>query len=283
MPEFAYINGEIHPVERARVSVRDRGFIFGDGVYDVARVYQGQAFRLDAHISRLLRNAGELEFATVLEHEGLSEIVDELLEKSGLVDAMVYMQLTRGVARRKSGFPDAVEPTVFMSVEEIRRGAGALRERGATAILVDDIRWDRNDIKTVNLLPKVMMGERAHREGAYEALYKDADGHVWEGTSTNLFAVVGGALHTPPLGPRVLPGTTRADVLALAECLGLSWREQHLTTEDVLAADELFLTGTLTEVLGVVRVDDAEIGDGRVGPVTRSLEQAYRAHTGRPE
>jgi D-alanine transaminase len=281
MSELAYIDGNIGPIDDATIPVRDRGFIFGDGVYDVARVYDGAAFRLDVHIDRLLRNAGELEFRNVPGADEVRDIVDTLLERSGLADAMVYMQLTRGVARRQSAFPDGVEPTLYVSVEEIRRGSDALRVDGASAILVDDIRWDRNDIKTVNLLPKVMMGERAKQAGAYEALYVDSRGFVWEGTSTNLFAVRDGRLLTPPLGPRVLPGTTRADVLALANASGIDAVERRLTVDDVFDADELFVTGTLTEVLGIIAVDDAAIGDGNVGPVTRRLEQAYREHTGR--
>jgi D-alanine transaminase len=276
MNELAYINGDVVPVDDATVSVRDRGFVFGDGVYDVARVYGGVANRLDRHIERLRRNANELEFASVPAAGQLHEIIDELLERSGLVEAMVYMQLTRGVARRKSAFPEGVGPTVYVSVEEIRRGADALREDGASAILVDDIRWDRNDIKTVNLLPKVMMGERAKRAGAYEALYVDGDGHAWEGTSTNLFAVIDGGLVTPPLGPRVLPGTTRADVLELASDLGIPCRERPITAREVVEAEELFLTGTLTEVLGIVSVGGIEIGDGAVGATTQAMSESYR-------
>lgn len=281
MSEFAYVNGEICAIDDARVPVRDRGFIFGDGVYDVARVYRGRPFRLEAHLARLLGNAAELGFEPIPDGDDLAGIVDELLERSGLQEAMIYMQLTRGAARRQSAFPADTEPTVYVSVEEIRRGAGDLRDEGATAILVEDIRWDRNDIKTINLLPKVLMGDRAHRQGAYEALYRDADGHVWEGTSTNIFAVEGGALHTPPLGPRVLPGTTRADIIGIAGALEIRVHERALTVEELRDADELFLTGTLTEVLGLVSIDGERIGDGRVGAVTRRVARAYVEHTGR--
>ncbi|MGM0555566.1 MAG: aminotransferase class IV [Myxococcota bacterium] len=281
MSELAYINGKIGAIEDATVPVRDRGFIFGDGVYDVARVYDGAPFRLNVHVERLRRNAAEIEFGEVPEAAELREVVDELLERSGLRDAMVYMQLTRGVARRTSAYPEGVDPTLYVSVEEVRRGSDALRGEGAAAIVVEDIRWARNDIKTINLLPKVMMGERAKQAGAYEALYRGRDGFVWEGTSTNLFAVRDGRLLTPPQGPRVLPGTTRADVLTLAEGADVDAVECRLTLDDLLGADELFVTGTLTEVLGIVAVDDTPIGDGAVGPVTRRLERAYREHTGR--
>lgn len=285
MTELAYISGEVLPIGEASVPVRDRGFIFGDGVYDVARVYRAVPNRLERHIERLRRNAAELAFADVPSAGELADIVDDLLDRSGLAEAMVYMQLTRGVARRGAAFPDGVDPTVFISVEEIQRGASALRDDGASAILVDDIRWDRNDIKTVNLLPKVMMGERARRADAYEALYVDGDAHVWEGTSTNLFAVFEGTLVTPPLGPRVLPGTTRADVLRLADDIGVPCEQRPVTASQVRGADELFLTGTLTEVLGLVSLDSAAIGDGNVGPVTRQLEEAYveRTRGGRAE
>lgn len=275
MPELAYVNDEILPVEDATVSVRDRGFIFGDGVYDVARVYSGKPHRLDAHIGRLLRCAGQIELSGTPARSRVAEIVAELIERSGLGEAMIYMQLTRGVAPRKSAYPRGVPATLFVSVERVRRGADKLRESGVRAILVDDIRWARNDIKTINLLPKVMMGERAHQAGVYDALYHDSDGWVWEGTSTNLFAVIDGELRTAPEGPRILSGTTRADVLMLADQLGYGCDRRPLTRTEVFDADELFLSGTLTEVQGLVEVDGEPIATGEVGPVTRELQQAY--------
>ncbi len=275
MPELAYVNGDIMPVDQAVVPVRDRGFIFGDGVYDVARVYRGRAFRLEAHTGRLLRCAGQLGFAQPPGMAELGAIVEDLVDRSGLGEAMIYMQLTRGVAPRRAAYPEGVAPTLFVSVEQVRRGAEALRDSGARAILVPDIRWKRNDIKTVNLLPKVLMGERAHQAGVYEALYRDDAGHVWEGTSTNLFAVIGGALHTAAEGPHILSGTTRAHVLQLADDLGYDVEFSALTDDELVDADEAFLTGTLTEVQGLVDIDGHRIGAGGVGPITREFQRAY--------
>ncbi|QDG54192.1 D-amino acid aminotransferase [Persicimonas caeni] len=275
MPELAYLNEMIVPVDEAKVPVRDRGFIFGDGVYDVARVYDVRPHRLGAHIERLRRCARQIELCDIPSEADLERIVDELLDASGLSDAMLYMQLTRGAAPRKSAYPAETPATLFVSVERVRRGADKFRDTGVEAILVEDIRWDRNDIKSINLLPKVLMGQRAHKAGVYEALYHDADGHVWEGTSTNLFAIIDGALQTAPEGPRILSGTTRRDVLELAERLGYDCELRPLTEEQLRSADELFVTGTLTEVQGLVAVDGTAVGSGEVGSITREFQEAY--------
>lgn len=274
MPELAYINDQVVPIDEASVPARDRGFIFGDGVYDVARVYEGQVHRLGAHVDRILRCAGQIELRDAPEVEEFTRVVDMLVEQAGLEDAMVYMQLTRGVAPRQSAYLKA-PPTLYVSVEHVRRGADQLREPGVTAILVEDIRWARNDIKTVNLLPKVVMGERASQAGAYEALYRDDGGTVWEGTSTNLFGVVDGRLRTAPECSRILSGTTRRDVLDLVEGLGVDYELRAISEDELFAADELFVTGTLTEVQGLVEVDGRKIGSGDVGPITRELQAAY--------
>lgn len=271
MTRYAYLDGEIGPIEEAAVSVEDRGFLFGDGVYDVARVTNGRAFRLGEHIDRLLDNAVRLEFAELPERATLERAAREVIERTGLDEAMLYMQLTRGSAPRSASPPEGLEPTVLVYVDELRRGVDSLREEGAGAIVVSESRWRRCNIKSINLLPKVLMKKRARAAGCYEALFTSENGVVWEGTSTNLFTVEEGALRTTEHSERLLPGITRSEVIDIAAESGIPVELSTVELDDLYAADEVFLTGTLTEVLGLVEVDGREVGGGSVGPITRRL------------
>jgi D-alanine transaminase len=278
MPEIAYINGEFCPVDQAQISVRDRGFIFGDGVYDVAKIKYGEPFQVSRHVDRLCESARALEFDNIPEPSQLRETTLEVYRQSNLEDGMLYMQLTRGVAPRQSVPPEDIEPTVFISAEQTDRGADHYRKSGAGAIFVDDIRWARNDIKTINLLPKVLQGTAAKRkDGCYEGLYRDDNGYVWEGTSTNLYMVRGDTIVTPPKSSKLLPGITRENVFDIADRKGLSVEESDITDEELLKADEVFISGTLTEILGITEIEGNPIGDGDVGPVTQQIYSGYLA------
>lgn len=277
MSEVVYLSGRFLPYGQAAVPVEDRGFLFGDGIYEVFRVYRGRPFRFRDHLERLTRSAREIRLE--LPELDWAAITDELLERNGLKggDATVYLQVTRGAAvPRTHWFPPPGTPaTVLMLARPARPVDPELVESGVAAITHPDERWGRCDIKSVNLLPNVLAKQRAVEAGAYEALFV-RDGVVLEGASSNLFAVLDGRLVTYPLGPRILAGVTRGVVLELARELGLPVVEGPIRVSDLDRATELFITSTTAEILPVVRVDGHPIGDGRPGPVTRALYTAFR-------
>ena len=284
MSAVAWLNGEYVPRDRAMVPVDDRGFVFGDGVYEVLRTTAGRLFEPGRHLERLAASLA----AIGIDPQGagiprILEVVRELLVRNGLAagNATAYVQVTRGVAPRRHAFPAAgTPPTVFVSVAEF---APRVREctEGVAAITHPDVRWGRCDIKSINLLANVLANEAAHARDAYEAVLVRDDGTVTEATHSSVFAVVDRELRTHPLGERVLPGVTRARVIELARELGLPLREHALQLSDLARASELFLTGTSTDVMPIVTLDARPIGEGRPGRMTRMLYEALmRARSG---
>jgi len=278
MPELLYLNGEIMPVEHGRVSVEDRGFQFADGVYDVAVVYCGVPYDLTEHVERLFRSAEMLELEIPHTPQEVEAISRELLEESGIDDCLIYMQVTRGYARRSHAFPDKATPTVVIYIREFPGPVAGLHEHGVATITVPDDRWGRCHVKTIALLPNCLAKERARRAGCYEAIFYSAEGVVYEGASTNVFCVMDGRVITAPLSNKILPGITRARVIELARAAGIEVVEREFTIDELKAAGEVFLSGTSTEVMPVVTVDDTTIGTGEPGPVTRRLRQALLQH-----
>jgi D-alanine transaminase len=277
------LNGEFVPRTSARISVEDRGFVFGDGVYEVWRAIDGCLFEPERHLERLHHGLRELRIAVpdMATLDGVRGIADRLLAESGLQsgDASVYLEITRGAAPRAHAFPaTAVRPTVFMMVNRVTP-SHELRARGAAAITTPDVRWLRCDIKTVQLLPNVLAQQAAAERGATEALLI-RDGVLTEGSHTNVFAVVNNVLRTHPLTNLILPGVTRAVLLDLARSAGIVIDETPIRESDIANVDELFLAGTTTDVMPIVRVDDAVIGNGAPGEITMRLYEALRACMG---
>jgi len=273
---IAYLNGEFLPLSEARVSILDRGFQFADGVYEVIPVYAGSPFRLEAHLRRLARSLGEIRMDLPMAAEAFAEAVRELLRRNNAGDCQAYIQVTRGEAPRNHPFPEAVHPTVVMTCTPVTPVPGEWVRDGVSAITVEDIRWARCDIKSIALLPNVMMRQKAAEEGAFEALWVH-EGLAVEGAASNLFAVFDGEALTPPDGPRVLPGITRDVVLELAADDDLPVRTGTITAEDLAAADEVWLTSSTKEVLPVTRLDGRQVVSGRPGPLYRTVLDAYRA------
>lgn len=282
---LVYLNGDYIPAAEATVPVGDRGFIFGDGVYEVTRAVDGVLFAEEAHWLRLERGMRELgiEFAGHLDRAKVGEVSQRLLSENGLESghATVYLQVTRGVAPRTHWFPPAgTPPTIFLSASPFTIPS-KLRSSGATAITMPDIRWSRCDLKTVNLLGAVLAKQRAREAGAFDAVLI-RDGAVTEGGATNLFAVVDGRLRTYPKSHYILPGITRDLVIEIARANGVTVEETPVFAHEIHGADEIFFTGTTTDVQAIVELDGRTIGGGKPGPISvMLLEELMKRMSGR--
>jgi D-alanine transaminase len=277
MEVLACLNGEIMPVERAFVPVWDRGFLFGDSVYEVFRMYGGRRWLEAEHLARLKRSLNELEFP----HHNLERLLtrmDGTIARSGIREGTVYVQVTRGVAPRAHAFPDPpVLPTELIVVRPYDDGPAArLREIGARMISRADHRWKRCDIKSTNLLANVLASEAARRAGCHEAVLIDSEGFVTEATHSSLLWVRQGRLEGTPEGHEILPGMTRALTLRLIKPLGIPFAGTRVTLPTLVAADEVILVGTTYEVLPVIEIDGQAIGSGTPGPLARRLGELYR-------
>ena len=274
MPDLAFVNGRFLPLADAMVSIEDRGFQFGDGVYEVIRTYGARPFELDAHLERLDRSVGALELRQPYSRRQWREYVLEGIRQSAHREAKVYLQITRGVAPRDHAYDAHLSPTVVMTFRELRPLEHSIQVAGVESITIEDLRWGRCDIKSLNLLPNVLARQQAKRSNVFEAILV-RDGEVTEGAVSNVMVVQQGTVTTPPEGPRILSGVTRAVVLDLARREGLSVRERNVPQSDLYEAEEVFLTGTTVEVLGVVRVDGMTIGGGKPGPITQRLARQF--------
>jgi D-alanine transaminase len=280
---LVYLNGGYLPRHEARVSVEDRGFLFGDGIYEVTRALGGRLFEAEAHWRRLEWGLGQvgLPLPEGLDGEALRRICERLLRENGHArgDATVYLQVTRGAAPRTHAFPPpGTPPTVYVTTDAFQV-PWAQRLHGVKAITHVDLRWARCDIKSLNLLPNVLAKQRAREAGAWEAVLV-REGVVTEGSSTSVFAVVGGELWTHPADHHILHGVTREVLLSLARGLGLRVHEVPVRVEERHRWEELLLTGTTTDVQPVVSLDGVPVGEGRPGPVCRALQAALYRHMG---
>ena len=276
MTTTVYFNGKYLPKDEVRVSPEDRGFVFGDGVYEVIRSYQGTLFALDAHLARMRSGVCELAINGA-DVDALGEVSAELVRRNNLTsgDATVYLQITRGTAPRAHFFPDPpVPPTVYAQAGRFTPKGDPVK--GIVTITVPDIRWARCDIKTVQLLPNCLANQRARASGAQEALFV-RDGVVLEGSHSSLFFVFGEEVRTAPKRNYILPSITRDIVLELCRTSGIAAREAPVFTHELPRATEAFLAGTTVEVMPIVRVDGLGLGDGKPGSVTRRLQELFRA------
>jgi D-alanine transaminase len=271
---IVWLNGELTDYERARVSLEDRGYYFGDGVYEVIRAYGGRPFALGQHLARLERSAAGIELMLPKSAGEFSALVEQLVHRSGIADAEVYIQVTRGSARRNHLFPSTAEPTVVVGVRPTREVPPSLWETGCTLISLPDQRWARCDLKTVCLLPNVLAKQAASRAGAFDAV-QVRDGFVTEGTSSNIFVWRSEELQTPIADHRILPGVTRATVIDLARNLGFKVVERDLTPEALLSAVEIFITSTTIELMPVAAIDGHSIGIGQPGDTWRRLHSEF--------
>ncbi|MFC4078254.1 D-amino-acid transaminase [Salinithrix halophila] len=266
--------------ENIQVDIEDRGYQFGDGIYEVIRVYGGNLFCLEPHLKRFARSAKEIGIDLPYTPERLGERILELVKKNNLTDGTVYLQVSRGSAPRSHPFPANSHPVTIGYTVSAPRPLEAL-QKGIKTILTEDIRWLRCDIKSLNLLGAVLAKQKAVEAGCQEVI-QHRDGMVTEGSATNVFLVKDGTLFTHPADNLILHGITRQVVLELANELGIPVREEAADVDDLFHADEVFVTGTTTEVSPVVAIDGKPVAKGVPGTITRKLQQAFEAYIGLP-
>jgi len=265
VPEIAYINGKFMPLEQATVSVEDRGYQFADAVYEVVRTYCGRPFALDEHLARLFRSLAAIQLEHSFTADNLKPLIVEAIQRAGFPETLVYLQISRGVAKRHRGFPTGHEP-VFVLTARALPDTRHIREKGITVITVPDNRWGRCDIKSVGLLANVLAHHAAHQAGANDAVFVEADGAIAEATAANVFIIHNGTLLTPPEGPKILSGITRGKILEAARAAGIAAAERRVTKVELLGADEAFLSSTTAEVVPILAVDGHKIGAGPLAP-----------------
>ncbi len=277
----ASLNSVFQPLESVRISPLDRGFLFGDGVYEVIPVYDGLPFRMDQHVARLGNSLAAIRLANPMAPTDWRQLVSSLVEANGGGTMSVYLQVTRGAdVRRDHGFPGSAGPTVFAMCSSMDPMRADILSDGAAAIVADDTRWQRCDIKATSLLPNVLTRQLAEESGCIEAIMV-RDGLVTEGAASTVFVVSNGVIVTPPNGPGILPGTTRDLVLELAGSADLPARIEPVSETALRAADEIWLTSATREVVPVTRLDGAVVGSGRPGPVWQRVHDLYQGYKAR--
>lgn len=279
MPEVIYLNGEFVPREEAVISFEDRGFLFGDAVYEVVRSYHGRLWALERHLLRLQRSLSGIDVHGVDVGE-IGRAMEEAFRRSEFPNALVYLQITRGVAPRKHVYGSDLKPTVLVQVRDITPMIPPEVFEGVAAVTLPDMRWRRCDIKSTNLLPNVLAQTEARRRGAYEAILVDAEGYITEAASMSVFCVENGVLLTTPLGVEILPSISRGIVIEIAREEGVPLREEWVTRERFRHAEEVFLASTGHEVCPVIKLDGEPVGEGKPGPITTRLLAGFRARIG---
>jgi D-alanine transaminase len=278
VPETAFLNGRFLPLAEATISIEDRGFQFGDGVYEVIRTYRGQPFKLNAHLARLDRSAQAIDLRQPFSSDQWADYVKEGLRLAAFPEAKIYVQITRGTAPRDHAYAPDLQPTVLMTIRELQPLNAGIQANGVAVITMKDIRWGRCDIKSINLLANVLARQQAKDRGVFEAILV-RDGQVTEGAVSNVFIVRDRNLFTAPEGAWILSGVTREVVLDLARHEGLTVQERYCSEQELLEATEVFLSGTTVEILAVVQIDGKPIGRGQPGPVTLSLAKSFLGKT----
>lgn len=283
MPDVAYVNGRFVPLNDACLPINDRAFYYADAVYEACTTFGGKVFLLEEHIERLERSLAGVRIDYRVDRRFLADLFEEGIRRSGYDEVLIYMQISRGAALRDKDFPKDAEPSLMATFRERPAIEPQQRECGIEATLVPDDRWGHCNYKTTMLLPNVLAHQKAHDCGKDDAIFFDRQtNRIHEATSANVFIVQERGIATPPEGPKILSGTVRRYVLQLARQNDIAAEERDVSVDELRGADEVFLTGTTTEVLGVVRVDDLVIGEGVPGPITRCLTRRFDESVGRP-
>jgi D-alanine transaminase len=281
MSKIAYVNGRYLPQPEAAVNIEDRGYQFGDGIYEVVHLYDGRYVDEELHLARLERSLREIRLPMPMARAALSMVLREVARRNRVTEGLLYMQVSRGVARRDHPFPSKpVPPALVVTVKRIAPYPTDIETWASSCITLPDLRWARRDIKSVNLLPNVLARQAAREQGAIEAiLYDEATGMVTEGAATTFWIVdAGGAIRTRFQDQVILPGCTRAALMAELRQAGIAWDETPFSVDDVRAAREAFITSATSFVRPITRIDGAPVSDGKVGPVVRRLFEIFARH-----
>lgn len=275
MSRIVFLNGSFLPIEEAKVPFMDRGFLFGDGVYEGIGVLDGQLIDNEAHLERLERSLVEVRIRNPYSRAEWTSLQEEIVRRNGMAEGFIYFQVTRGVAERDFFFPENAEPTVAMFTQAKAIADAPAARTGIAVVTVPDQRWARRDIKSINLLAQVLAKQAAKEAGAQEAWLVE-DGYVTEGGSSSGFIVTKkGSIVVRPLSNAILPGITRKSLLRLSEEAGIPLEERRFTVEEAYEAAEAFLTSASNFVLPIVTIDGRPVGDGKPGPVTKRLRELY--------
>lgn len=273
--QLVYLNGEYLPLNEAKVSVLDRGFIFGDGVYEVIPSYGSKALRFEHHMQRLQNSLDAVRIENPLSNSQWKTIIDKLIADTDSQDQYIYLHITRGVASRDHRFPEETKPTVFVMSSVLNAVDPELLKTGITAVTLDDIRWQYCNIKAIALLPNILLRQQAVDKGAVEAILI-RDGNMTEGAASNTFIVIDGVIKTPPKDQKLLPGITRDLIVELAQTHDMPVEETTISEEEFLAADEIWLSSSTKEILPVTKINDQQVGDGKPGAIWRDMFQKYQ-------
>ena len=275
MGDMVFLNGEILPIEQAKIPVLDRGFIFGDGIYELVPVYSRVPFRLDEHLNRLERSLREVRIRNPYSRTEWRDVIQRLIAAQPFEDQGLYFQVTRGVAKRDHAFPQGVEPTVFAMANPLVTPPAALVERGAAARSAVDFRWQRCDVKSISLIGNCLLRQLSADAGEAETILF-RDGLLTEASASNVFIVKAGVIQAPPKSNLILPGITYDVVVELARDAGLPLELRDIPEADVRSADELWVTSSSKEILAIVSLDGRPVGDGKPGPVFRRMHALYQ-------
>jgi len=279
MSRVAYVDGQYLPHRSAAVHIEDRGYQFADGVYEVLAVTGGRLVDEESHLIRLAKSLSELRIAAPMSNSALRIVMREAIRRNRVREGILYLQVTRGAARREHAFPKAAQPVLVVTSRHTRPTDPQIAERGVAVITIPDIRWQRCDIKSIALLPNVLGKQLARDAGAFEAWQVDREGFVTEGTSTNAWIVAADrTVMTRRADTAILNGVTRLAVLEIIARDGYRFVERAFSVAEAKAASEAFLTSTTVDLLPVVRIDDAPVGTGMPGPLARKLREGYLAH-----
>lgn len=272
---IVYLNGDWLPLSDAHVSVLDRGFLFGDGVYEVIPAFAGKLFRLHEHLLRLDNSLNGIRLEPPLGHREWKKILMELIEKNGASDLSLYLQITRGYSpKRDHAMPLAPVPTIFAMATPMAPQPTE-DQPGSCAITLEDNRWHACNVKAITLLANILLRQKAVDKDCAEAILI-RNGIVTEGAASNLFAVIDGQLVTPPKSNHVLPGITRDLILELAAANGIEHKERNISETELRSSEEIWMTSSTREILPIIRLDDEAIGTGRPGPVWKKMQSIYQ-------
>ena len=282
MSRFAYVNGRYLPHQEASTHIEDRGYQFADGIYEVIAVVKGNFIDFQEHLDRLEYSLAELKIPSPVPRRALVHICQEIIRLNRLEDAMIYIQVSRGIAPRYHSFPKNPQPVLVVTTRHVnQRHLMANKAHGVAAITLLDSRWARPDIKSISLLPNILSKQQAEEQGCYEAILHKADGTVTEASATNVWIVrQGGILQTHPLSHSILGGITRQRLIKLAQQNGIQVEEKAFTVRELKSAQEVLLSASVSGITPVIKVDQTIIGEGKAGSVARTLMQLYLVYTG---